>query len=434
MSLPKERVTQLVPPSSGTGPSPDADLAAADARWRETTLAADIAARGLRRPEFHTQALRWPVKDLYTPLDLESIGFDYLRDLGFPGESPFTRGTQANGNRSQLWTMAQVTGFGTGQDWARRARYMLDQGLQGLILEHDLPTTNGYDSDNPLVAGEVGRAGSRDRHAGRHRGRARPALRPAQVPHVGLQRAAAGQPRDDPGRAREQGRRPTLVHAAHGERDPDRVHLRRPLHLPAEARPAHRDRRHRVHDPPSSELDAAVDHQRADLRGARQSGAGARLFDVDRARVHGRGDRARPRRRYARAVLPFRHGRRHGFLRGGLQAARVSQDLGTADQRALRHDAARSRCSCAIMSSPGTMSLTLQQPLNNISRLVDHGARLRAGRRGRDHDDAAARRGACAAGRGRDPRRRRDPACRRARDRARRTRSTRSRARTTSST
>jgi methylmalonyl-CoA mutase, N-terminal domain len=157
MSLPKERVQ----PKVGRDGQPDKadELRAEEARWRETTLAADVASRGLRRAEFHTQAMRWPVKDLYTPLDLEQIGFDYLRDVGFPGQAPYTRGTQANGNRSKLWTMAQVTGFGTGQDWARRARYMLDQGLQGLILEHDLPTTNGYDSDNPLVAGEVGRAG-----------------------------------------------------------------------------------------------------------------------------------------------------------------------------------------------------------------------------------------------------------------------------------
>jgi methylmalonyl-CoA mutase, N-terminal domain len=160
MSLPKERVdTRLRDADTGAAAAPSDEVASAEDRWRETTLAADIVARGLRRPEFHTQALRWPVKDLYTPNDLESIGFDYLRDVGFPGQAPYTRGTQANGNRSRLWTMAQVTGFGTGQDWARRARYMLDQGLQGLILEHDLPTTNGYDSDNPLVAGEVGRAG-----------------------------------------------------------------------------------------------------------------------------------------------------------------------------------------------------------------------------------------------------------------------------------
>src|SRR5262245_16179659 len=132
------------PPVPSTGL---ADLDAAERRWRADVLAADIARRGERKGEFRSQAMRWPVKDLYTPGDLDAIGFDYQRDVGFPGQPPFTRGTEANGNRSRLWTMAQVTGFGTGQDWAQRARFMLDQGLSGLILEHDLPTTNGYDSD-----------------------------------------------------------------------------------------------------------------------------------------------------------------------------------------------------------------------------------------------------------------------------------------------
>jgi methylmalonyl-CoA mutase N-terminal domain/subunit len=118
-----------------------------------------VAQHPERRQPFLTQALKWPIKPLYTPADLEAAGFDYLKDLGFPGEYPYTRGTQPNGHRSHLWTMSQVTGFGKGEDWAKRARYMLEQGLQGLILEHDLPTTNGYDSDHPLVEGEVGRAG-----------------------------------------------------------------------------------------------------------------------------------------------------------------------------------------------------------------------------------------------------------------------------------
>jgi methylmalonyl-CoA mutase N-terminal domain/subunit len=103
--------------------------------------------------------MKWPVNRLYTPADLDAIGFDYLRDVGFPGEYPFTRGTEANGYRSDLWTMMQVTCFGTGEDWAERGRYMLDRGLGGLFLEYDLPTTNGFDSDHPLAAGEVGRAG-----------------------------------------------------------------------------------------------------------------------------------------------------------------------------------------------------------------------------------------------------------------------------------
>jgi methylmalonyl-CoA mutase N-terminal domain/subunit len=128
--------------------------------WEKGTLQRGPQGEGERKERFQTQAMRWPVQSLYTPLDLEAVGFDYLRDVGFPGEDPYTRGTEPNGYRSKLWTMAQVTGFGTGQEWAKRGRYMLEQGLSGLIIEYDLPTTNGYDSDHPLAAGEVGRAGT----------------------------------------------------------------------------------------------------------------------------------------------------------------------------------------------------------------------------------------------------------------------------------
>ncbi len=142
--------------------SADESLAALRARqeqWQNDVRDPFVAAHPERLDAFRTQALKWPVQPLYSPLDLAAAGFDYAKDLGFPGAYPYTRGTSPNGHRSALWTMTQVTGFGKGSEWAKRARYMLDQGLQGLILEHDLPTTNGYDSDHPLVAGEVGRAG-----------------------------------------------------------------------------------------------------------------------------------------------------------------------------------------------------------------------------------------------------------------------------------
>jgi methylmalonyl-CoA mutase N-terminal domain/subunit len=136
------------------------EIRARRAAWEAGPLAAALAARGERKAQFTTQAMHWPVERLATPADLDAIGFDYSRDLAFPGEYPYTRGTDPNGYRSQLWTMAQVTGFGTGGDWAKRGRYMLERGLSGLIIEYDLPTTNGYDSDHPLAAGEVGRAGT----------------------------------------------------------------------------------------------------------------------------------------------------------------------------------------------------------------------------------------------------------------------------------
>ncbi|MSO73204.1 MAG: methylmalonyl-CoA mutase, partial [Rhodospirillaceae bacterium] len=134
-------------------------IAAGQARWDRETRGPHVGANPERREPFQTQALKWEIKPTYTPADLARSGFDYTADLGFPGEYPYTRGTDPNGHRSKLWTMTQVTGFGKGEAWAKRARYMLDQGLQGLILEYDLATTNGYDSDDPIVEGEVGRAG-----------------------------------------------------------------------------------------------------------------------------------------------------------------------------------------------------------------------------------------------------------------------------------
>jgi len=128
--------------------------------WHETVWTPVVAQHGQRKPCFLTQGMKWPIKPLYTPLDLEEIGFDYATDVGFPGQPPYTRGTNGSGHRVQLWTMAQVTGFGSPGEWTKRARFMLDRGLQGLILEYDLPTTNGYDSDDPLAEGEVGRAGT----------------------------------------------------------------------------------------------------------------------------------------------------------------------------------------------------------------------------------------------------------------------------------
>jgi methylmalonyl-CoA mutase N-terminal domain/subunit len=86
-------------------------------------------------------------------------GFDPSRDLGFPGEFPFTRGIQPTMYRGRLWTMRQYAGFGTAADSNRRYRYLLSQGVSGLSVAFDLPTQIGYDSDHPLAAGEVGRVG-----------------------------------------------------------------------------------------------------------------------------------------------------------------------------------------------------------------------------------------------------------------------------------
>ena len=94
---------------------------------------------------------------LYRPEDLS--GWDAERDLGYPGEFPFTRGIQPTMYRGRLWTMRQYAGFGTASESNARYRYLLSQGVTGLSVALDLPTQIGYDSDHPLAAGEVGRVG-----------------------------------------------------------------------------------------------------------------------------------------------------------------------------------------------------------------------------------------------------------------------------------
>ena len=98
-----------------------------------------------------------PLEALYVPN--ASSNSDYLERIGFPGQYPFTRGIQPTMYRGRLWTMRQYAGFGTAEEANRRYRYLLDHGSTGLSVAFDLPTQIGYDSDDPLVSGEVGRVG-----------------------------------------------------------------------------------------------------------------------------------------------------------------------------------------------------------------------------------------------------------------------------------
>ncbi len=98
-----------------------------------------------------------PVNPLYTEQD--AAGIDCLRDLGFPGDYPFTRGVYPTMYRGRLWTMRQFSGFGTPRDTNRRYHYLLDHGQTGLSVAFDMPTIMGYDSDHPRAEGEVGRCG-----------------------------------------------------------------------------------------------------------------------------------------------------------------------------------------------------------------------------------------------------------------------------------
>jgi methylmalonyl-CoA mutase N-terminal domain/subunit len=127
-------------------------------RWRAATRAAALASTPERRPHFETTS-GIEVADLYTAADLAAAGFEEERELGFPGEFPFTRGVQATMYRGRLWTMRQYAGFATAAETNRRFRYLLDHGQTGLSVAFDLPTQMGYDSDAVQAAGEVGRVG-----------------------------------------------------------------------------------------------------------------------------------------------------------------------------------------------------------------------------------------------------------------------------------
>ena len=124
--------------------------------WEETALKRVLDKTAERENLFTTES-GIPVKRLYTPLDLPDA--DYNRDLGYPGEYPYTRGVYPTMYRGRLWTMRNYAGFGTAEDTNKRFRYLLEQGMPGLSVAFDLPTQIGYDSDHPMSEGAVGRVG-----------------------------------------------------------------------------------------------------------------------------------------------------------------------------------------------------------------------------------------------------------------------------------
>ncbi len=125
-------------------------------QWEETTLQQTLAKFPERRQEFITTSSE-PIRRLYTPLDVADM--DYLRDLGNPGEYPYTRGVHATMHRGRLWTMRMFAGFGTAEETNQRFKYLLEQGQTGLSIAFDLPTLMGYDTDTPEARGEFGKCG-----------------------------------------------------------------------------------------------------------------------------------------------------------------------------------------------------------------------------------------------------------------------------------
>ena len=123
---------------------------------QKVTTAPTLKRNPERQEKFETSS-GIDISPVYTPDDMP--GFNYHAALGYPGEYPFTRGIQPNMYRGRLWTIRQYAGFGTAEESNKRYRYLLKQGLTGLSIAFQLPTQIGYDSDNPLARGEVGKVG-----------------------------------------------------------------------------------------------------------------------------------------------------------------------------------------------------------------------------------------------------------------------------------
>ncbi|HSV32635.1 MAG TPA: methylmalonyl-CoA mutase family protein [Pyrinomonadaceae bacterium] len=125
-------------------------------RWEEQTLNPALARRPERKQRFQTVSLA-EVNRLYTPADLTQL--DFAEEVSFPGEFPYTRGIHPTGYRGKLWTMRQFAGFGTPEETNARFKYLLREGQTGLSVAYDLPALMGYDADSPLSEGEVGKCG-----------------------------------------------------------------------------------------------------------------------------------------------------------------------------------------------------------------------------------------------------------------------------------
>jgi methylmalonyl-CoA mutase, N-terminal domain len=142
--------------SKASGPPAKRTPSAAELQWENTTLKSTLE-KSPERQKVFTTISGHPIRRLYTEADLPN--WDADRDLGLPGQPPYTRGIHSTMHRGRLWTMRQFAGFGTAEDTNQRFRYLLAQGQTGLSTAFDLPTLMGYDSDHALSEGEVGKCG-----------------------------------------------------------------------------------------------------------------------------------------------------------------------------------------------------------------------------------------------------------------------------------
>jgi len=150
-------VTVLKRPDAFLPPTTTEDVAAESARWTAETYS-PAAAQSPEHKPFVTD-IGIAIDPLYTPAHLERAGFDYLRDLGFPGEYPFTRGDRPGMNRTDPFVVSAYSGFGDAEACNQRFRKLIEIGTEQILVALDLPTQCGYDSDHEMATAEVGNVG-----------------------------------------------------------------------------------------------------------------------------------------------------------------------------------------------------------------------------------------------------------------------------------
>ena len=309
-------------------------------RWRASTRRKAVEGAPERRERFETSS-GLEVRDLYTPAD--TAGLDEDRDLGRPGEPPFTRGVQPTMYRSRLWTMRQYAGFSTAAETNRRFRYLLEQGQTGLSVAFDLPTQMGFDSDAPEAEGEVGRVGVPISSL------ADMETLVDQIPlgevstSMTINATAATLVALYVAAAERQGVARAKVSGHGPERHPQGVHRARDLDLPAGAVDAPRDRRVRVRGARAAALEHDLDLRLPHARGGRDRGPGAGVHPGRRHRLRRGGPRAGHGHRRLRAAPVVLLRRLVGAVRGGRQVPGGPPDVVADRARALRLDRTRAR-------------------------------------------------------------------------------------------
>ena len=363
--------------------------------WRATARAKAIASTPERRERFATSS-GIEIADLYTPADV--AGLDEDRDLGRPGEYPFTRGVQPTMYRGRLWTMRQYAGFATAAETNERFRYLLAQGQTGLSVAFDLPTQMGYDSDAPEAEGEVGRVGvpicsladMEALFAGIPLGEVSTSMTINATAAILLALYVAA--------AEKQGVPRGRISRHDPERHPQGVHRTRDLHLPAAPVDAPRHRHLRVLRARAAALEHDQHLRLPHARGRRDGRPGAGLHAGRRDRVRRGGGRARAGRRCVRRPAQLLLRRLERALRGGREVPGRAPDVGAPRPRPIRGN--QRTVDDVPLPRPDGRQLP-DRPVDRQQRRPDHGPGPRGGPGRRpEPPHERARRGARAADRG----------------------------------